>query len=152
MLTFAKKSHAYSVLQKGWFMESSPTILKLWNPTFDVDNERLDSIPIWVKLPGLPPHIWNEKCFQAIKNHLGDFITAYMSFLDTGEMAVARILVLLNIREGLKEFLNLIDQEPGYKFSTSKESLSIVEDVTNTDTSSRNASTTREDIEIVGQL
>jgi hypothetical protein len=30
-----------------------------------------------------------------------------MSFLDTGEMAVARILVLLNVREGLKEFLNL---------------------------------------------
>jgi len=101
MLTFAKKFQAYSVLQRSWFIDSSPILLKLWNPTFDTENERLDSIPIWVRLLGLPPHLWNEKCFQAIGNHLGEFITADMSFLDTGEMAVARILVLLNVREGL---------------------------------------------------
>jgi hypothetical protein len=32
-----------------------------------------------------------------------------MGFLESREMSVARILVLINIREGLMEFLNLID-------------------------------------------
>jgi len=30
-----------------------------------------------------------------------------MGFIESGEMSVERILVLLNIREGIKEFLNL---------------------------------------------
>jgi hypothetical protein len=109
MLTFSEHSHAYSVLQKIWFIDSSPILLKLRNPTLNVDNERLDSIPIWVQLPGLSSHLWNKKCFQAIGNHLGYFITTDTGFLETGEMVVARILVLLNLREGLKEFLNLTD-------------------------------------------
>jgi hypothetical protein len=107
MLVFSEKSQASLVLQKSWFIDSSPILLKLWNPTFDAASERLDSIPIWVRLSGLPPHLWNEKCFQAIGNHLGEFLVADMDFIDSGEMSVARILVLLNIREGLKEFLNL---------------------------------------------
>jgi hypothetical protein len=109
MLTFLDKPQAISVLQKSCFIDSSPILLKLWSPTFDVDNERLDSIPIWVCLPGLPPHLWNEKCFQAIENHLGEFLVVDMGSIDSGEMDVARILVLLNIREGLKEYLNLTD-------------------------------------------
>jgi hypothetical protein len=32
-----------------------------------------------------------------------------MGFIESGEMSVARILVSLNIREGLREFLNLTD-------------------------------------------
>jgi hypothetical protein len=39
----------------------------------------------------------------------GEFLVADMGFVESGEMSVARILVLLNIREGLKEFLNLTD-------------------------------------------
>jgi hypothetical protein len=36
MLTFSEKSQAISVLQKSWFIDSSPILLKLWSPTFDV--------------------------------------------------------------------------------------------------------------------
>jgi hypothetical protein len=50
-----------------------------------------------------------KNAFQAIGNHLGEFLAADMGFIDSGEMVVARILVLLNIREGLKEYLNLTD-------------------------------------------
>jgi len=67
----------------------------------------LDSIPIWIRMSRLPAHLWNEKCFQAIENHLGEFLATDMGFIDSGEMVVTRILVLLNIREGLKECLNL---------------------------------------------
>lgn len=57
MLTFTEKYQVISILQKSWFIDSSPILLKLWSPTFDADNERLDSIPIWVRMSGLPPHL-----------------------------------------------------------------------------------------------
>jgi hypothetical protein len=111
MIVFSKKYQVTSVLQKSCFIDSSPIFLKLWSPTFDTANERLDSIPIWIRMSGLLPHLWNEKCLQAIGNHLGEFLSTYMGFIDSWEMAVARILILLNIREGLKEYLNLTDLE-----------------------------------------
>jgi hypothetical protein len=81
--------------------------MKPWNPTFDASSERLDIIPIWVYLLGLPPHLWTERCFKALRNFLGDYISADMSFLFSGNMTIARILVSLNIKEGLREFINL---------------------------------------------
>jgi hypothetical protein len=56
-----------------------------------------------------PPHLWSEIFFKAIGNFLEEYITTYIGFIASGEMAVARILVSLNIREGLREFLNLTD-------------------------------------------
>jgi len=64
---------------------------------------------MWVHLPGIPSHLWSEKCFQEIGNFLGEYMTADMGFLDTGEMSMARILVSLNIKEGLREYINLTD-------------------------------------------
>jgi hypothetical protein len=86
MLILLDQSQAMTILQKIWFMEYSPILMKLWNPTFDVASERIDSIPIWVQLSGLPLHLWNEKCFQAIANFLGEFLDAYMGFLEFGEI------------------------------------------------------------------
>jgi hypothetical protein len=61
MIIFSEPIQALVVLQKSWSIDSSLVLMKLWNPTFDATSERLDSIPIWVRLPGLPPHLWSEK-------------------------------------------------------------------------------------------
>jgi hypothetical protein len=52
----------------------------------------MDTIPIWVRLPGLPPQYWSEKCFQVIGNELGNFIKADMSFKEIGEMVLPEFL------------------------------------------------------------
>jgi hypothetical protein len=78
MLILSDQTQAMKILQNNWFMDSSPILMKLWNPNFDVASERIDSIPIWVWFSGLPPHLWNEKCFQAIGNFLGGFLDADM--------------------------------------------------------------------------
>ena len=48
-------------------------------------------------------------------NYLGSYLDAYMSFIDLGEMALARIVVSLNLREGLLGELNLISGEKSLK-------------------------------------
>lgn len=57
--------------------------------------------PLWVKLPGLPLHFWLEDIFRHIGNALGTYLEHDKSYMSTGIMAYAMILVHLDTREGL---------------------------------------------------
>ena len=92
---------------KCWHIDHSPVLMKPWTPLFDASKERVDIIPIWVKLPALPLHFWDLYHFRRIGDILGTFLEADLSFLETKEKKVARILVNLNIREGLAESIIL---------------------------------------------
>ena len=61
-------------------MEQYLVLLKMWNPTFDASHERVDVIPIWIRLPSLPRQYWSEEHFISIGNILGTFLEADMSF------------------------------------------------------------------------
>ena len=82
-------------------------LLKPWHPLFDASRERVNSVPLWVRLPGLPLHYWTEEHLRGIGNTIGDFLEADLSFFKTNHRRVARILVMINIRDGLAESLNL---------------------------------------------
>ena len=72
-------------------------------PLFDPRIERYDSIPIWVKLPNLPFKFWSVEFFRMLGNTLGTFLEADVSFLETGICCLGKILVLLDLRNGLAE-------------------------------------------------
>jgi hypothetical protein len=80
MLKFTNQNLYEKSILSDWSIDSTPVLLKKWEPTFDVATERMDTIPIWVHLPGLPPHNWSTECFQVIGNELGTFIKDDMSF------------------------------------------------------------------------
>jgi hypothetical protein len=105
--TFQNSEHSKWVLSKAWSINNSPLLLKPWNPLFDASTERLDKILVWVRLPALPFHLWSFDYFKKIGNFLGDFLDADMTFEETKQRKVARILVNLNVREGLGEEMDL---------------------------------------------
>ena len=72
-------------------------------PLFDPRIERYDTIPIWVKLPNLPFEFWSVDFFKILGNTIGTFLEADVSFLETGICCLGKILVLLDIRNGLAE-------------------------------------------------
>jgi hypothetical protein len=88
-------------------MVGTPIVLKRWNPIFYPKWERVDVVPVWVQLPGLPMQYWNSVCFSVIGKKLGEFIKSGFSFEDTGLMSVARILVRLDLCTGLLKELNI---------------------------------------------
>ena len=47
---------------------------------FDAEIEQLDTILVWVRLPGLPLEFWNLAWLSEIENELGTFIEADLSF------------------------------------------------------------------------
>jgi len=96
------------ILNQYWHLNHAPVLMKRWHPRFDASRERVDESPIWVRLPGLPLHYWEPIHFRNIGNILGTFLEADLSYLETFDQRVARILVSINLREGLAEQINLI--------------------------------------------
>ena len=82
-------------------MHGIPIVLKRWTPFFDSQKEKIYKEPLWVKLPGFPMHLWNEKRFAKIENFLGEYVCADLSFMETGKYSVAKIMVKLDLRLGL---------------------------------------------------
>jgi len=67
----------------------------------------MDKIPVWVYLPALPLQFWTLDYFKSIGNFLGEFLEADLSFEETKQRKVARIIVNLNVKEGLGEEIDL---------------------------------------------
>jgi hypothetical protein len=74
----------------------------------------MDVASIWVRLPGLPAEFWIKESLSDLGNAMGTFLDADMSFLTTGELTVARILVSFDIRGGLAEELELVLEDKHY--------------------------------------
>ena len=62
-----------------------------------------DSLPIWVKLPNFPFEYWSEEFFKLIGNAIGTFLEADLDFLENGICCLGKVLVLLDLRNGLAE-------------------------------------------------
>lgn len=97
----ASKDDVDRMVLGRWEMAGVPIVLRKWSPIFDAAKERVGKEPIWVKLPSLPIHLWNYFFFKMLGHHFGEFLDVDFSFRDIGEMAVAQVLVLLDLREGL---------------------------------------------------
>ena len=91
------------ILKGFWKWDNSGLFLKRWTPLFDPCIERYDSIPIWVKLPNLPFEFWSVEFFRMLGNTLGTFLEVDVSFLETHICSLGKILVLLDMRNGLAE-------------------------------------------------
>jgi hypothetical protein len=94
---FTATTNVSWVLSKTWSMLGTPIFLKCWTPSFYMKRERMDVVPVWVRLPGLPMQYWNPVHFSAIGNKLGEYIELNFFFEVTGLMSMSRILVRLGI-------------------------------------------------------
>jgi hypothetical protein len=61
----------------------------------------------WVLLPGLPLHLWNTKAIEAIGNALRRFISVDKKALTAPVKRVAKVLVELDIHDGLLESIDI---------------------------------------------
>jgi len=104
---FKGEEELLRILNANWHLNRVPVLMKRWHPLFDASRERVEESPIWVRLPALPLHYWDPFHFRNIGNILGTFLEADLSYLETHDKRVARILVSINLREGLAEQIKL---------------------------------------------
>jgi len=60
-----------------------------------------------VGMSGLPSNTWNENIFKDFGNILGVFLKSDYSFKETKDMSMVRIMVSLDLCNGLYETVNI---------------------------------------------
>lgn len=59
-----------------YFMGPQGLYLNRWSLDFDPNLDIPSVVPVWVKLPHLPFHLWNHDAYKAIRNALGKYMDA----------------------------------------------------------------------------
>lgn len=90
-------------------LDSSPAIFKQWTPHFDARREKTDSMPVWVRIPGLLAHLWHEEFFRLFGNQLGSYLEHDASYITSVDTSMARILVSVDIRGELPGATDLVE-------------------------------------------
>ena len=98
---FHSEDDAALVLTGVWRWDNSGLLLKIWTPLFDPRFERYDLLPIWVKLPNIPFKFWFVDFFKLVGNTLGTYLEAGLSFLELDTCCLGKVLVLIDLRNGL---------------------------------------------------
>jgi hypothetical protein len=82
-------------------------MLKRWRVSFDPTQDYFFLQHLRVLLHGLPLHLQNDKALMAIRNSLGRFINVDPKTFAGPDKKLARILVEIDIHEGLLECLDI---------------------------------------------
>jgi len=106
-LRFVHADHTNWVLSSFWHFEHAPVLLKHWTPLFDPEIEQIGIGPVWIRLPGIPLQYWSEDIFRRIGNAIGTFMDYDKSYQQTGMMAYARLLINLDTRGGIQEYITI---------------------------------------------
>ena len=70
-----------------------PLMAKLWYKKFDPSTKSFNKIPLWVKLPNLPLHLWLDSVLEAVGEALRDFLLVDTMSSNVFHIVYAHILM-----------------------------------------------------------
>jgi hypothetical protein len=104
---FENKADRDLIFRSGpYFMGTRGMYLNKWTPDFSPENDIPSAVPVWVRLPFLPLHCWNDETIKNIGNALGRFIDRAEP--REGLQSCARLCVEVDLEKGLPEAIQLI--------------------------------------------
>ncbi|GKA77384.1 glucomannan 4-beta-mannosyltransferase 9-like protein [Tanacetum coccineum] len=98
-----------AMLENGpWFIWNNPLILKKWHLDENLLKEDFSTVPLWVKLHGVPVTAFSEDGLSAIATKLGtplmlDSYTSNMCMQSWGRSSFARVMIELRADVELKD-------------------------------------------------
>ncbi|GLJ20508.1 hypothetical protein SUGI_0373300 [Cryptomeria japonica] len=76
-------------------------LAKLWHFDFNQLSKKFNKIPVWVRLPYLPLHLWVDSLFEEIGDAIGSFIMVDNESFKLYHTTFICILVELDVSKGL---------------------------------------------------
>lgn len=105
-LNLRKIEISYLIFHNGpFFFRTRGMYLNRWTPDFNPDHSVLSIVHVWVRLPHLLLHCWNEDTMRCIGNTLGRYKDRAKP--RAGMFAYARLSVEVNLEKGLPEAIQL---------------------------------------------
>ncbi|GJY06734.1 copia protein [Tanacetum coccineum] len=91
-----------------WFIQNNPLILKKWHPDENLLKEDVSTVPVWVKLHGVPVTAFNDDDLSAIATKLGtplmlNSYTSDMCMQSWGRSSYAKVMIELRADLELKD-------------------------------------------------
>lgn len=83
--------------------------LREWTSGFSLKDDMLRAVPIWIKLPRLPLHLWGAKNLGKIGSALGKPLFTDECTAHKLRVSYARILVEVDITKKLRDFITIKD-------------------------------------------
>jgi hypothetical protein len=100
------KSDRDLIFRNGpYFMGTRGMYLNQWTPDFSPENDIPSVVPVWVRLPFLPLHCWNDETIKNIGNALGRFIDRVEPH--DRLQSFAHLCVEVDLEKGLPEAIQL---------------------------------------------
>jgi hypothetical protein len=96
------------LLSSYWVIDGSSLMLKRWRLAFSPEKDYFLLRHLWVLLPGLPLHFWNEEALRAIGDSLGKFITLDSKSLSSQSRIMGKVMVEIDTSSGLPESLEIL--------------------------------------------
>lgn len=108
IVSFDTEQERDSIIKQGpWFWGSAGLFTTPWFSGFDANTMKVSTMPIWVRLHGLPLHFWHHKVLTAIGNSLGKFLKMDEDRVVRGIFTFARICVEVDLSQGLPDHIML---------------------------------------------
>lgn len=108
IVKFESSSDRKIILHNSFSWQGRFTLMaKPWHMDFDPLSESFNKVPIWVRLPNLLIHLWQDSIFEAIGNALGVFLYVDSDTSDIFHSTCARFLVELDVSKGLPKAICL---------------------------------------------
>lgn len=91
---FSMEEDLNRVLEKGiWMMKGHPIVLRRWSKEIRLENDRLETIPLWITFPNLPPRMWTRSVLSKLASLVGtpicmDSQTAHRKRIDFAKVMV----------------------------------------------------------------
>ncbi|XP_070025494.1 uncharacterized protein [Nicotiana sylvestris] len=92
-------------------INNKPMIMKVWSDDFNVHDEVLKTIPLWVRFPNLPINCWGMKALSKIGSTLGNPIYADECTTGSVRISYARMLIEMDITKPLPRYVKLQDHK-----------------------------------------
>ncbi|XP_019227734.1 PREDICTED: uncharacterized protein LOC109209025 [Nicotiana attenuata] len=105
---FESMEDKIEIFQNGpYTFNNRPMVLKDCDPDFQIQNESMRIVPIWINLPGLPVQCWAEENLGRIASLLGKPICTDKLTAQCERISYARILVEMDITQPLPDGITI---------------------------------------------
>ncbi|KAK1308353.1 hypothetical protein QJS10_CPA09g00834 [Acorus calamus] len=72
VVRFSSEEDMQNVIEGGpWLMGGCPIVLRKWHRGMLMELELLETIPIWIRLPQLPLHLWGKRMLSKLASVVG---------------------------------------------------------------------------------
>lgn len=108
LFKFPSIERKLAVMKQGpWYFDNKPLLLTPWSVDLNVEDLNVSSIPIWVKLPNLKLHLWNEHALSKLASAIGKPVCSDSITAKKDRISFARVCIEIQADFELPQILKI---------------------------------------------